>query len=181
MADTVVGKASGLVLRLVQADDVLDVRFGEGVDVILRSEGGVAVDIRDIVRASECDELVGDDPVQIAILDALIELVDVSFECERVEPAELGSGFEALETIDDVAIEHRVDLGSGITEGFEALAGAERLKAGEGGPSLLGRLSECEHLEASHQKSRIRAVTAIVTYLGRLRVITFLNKCLQQI
>jgi hypothetical protein len=172
VGDPCLGEAGGLVLRFVQTDDVANVGFLECVDVIGRSEGGVSINVGDIMRTGECDELIGDDPVQITVFDALVKLIDISLERERVEPAELRCRFETSQAIQDVTIENGIDLRCCITEGLEAFASTERFETRERGPSLFGGFAHGEHLKATHQKSGVSAVGTVVAYLRSLGVVT---------
>ena len=85
MADAGGGEGGGVVLGLVEADDVGDAQVAEERDVVLRAESAAALLLisvglaLEILWASEGDELVGDDLVEVGVERAvqLSVLVDV--------------------------------------------------------------------------------------------------------
>lgn len=70
------GKAGFVVGGFVETDHHAHAQLREERQVVLRSEGAHVVDhFRDVVRAGEREETVDDDPVHVAVLHAVEELV----------------------------------------------------------------------------------------------------------
>lgn len=97
MLDAVFGKTVCLVGFVIEANHESDSQFLKNGHIVLRAEQlvlslqqnySIFVDSLVIGRAKG-DELVGNDPVQITILDSLVVLVLLQIELLIVEPAQL--------------------------------------------------------------------------------------------
>ena len=76
----------------------------------------------------ESDELVWNNPVEVAVLDSLIVLILLDVETLKIVPSELDSTFESLQAVEHGAIIEAVTL-RGISVRFEQLVvGSELLK-----------------------------------------------------
>jgi len=143
--DAVFLESFTVVLLVVKSYDHSNTELLEDWDVIFRSETSVTVSVSRLVTGTtESDELSWNDPVEITVLDLLIELVVSEVESLDVEPLELDGIFKTSKTVQDTTSVGRV----GIT-GVSVLS-ERRLDLGEGFPGFFGGLSEDADAETAH-------------------------------
>ena len=86
----------------------------------------------------EGHELAGDDPVHVAVLDLLVELVLAHVKGVHIEPVHLHAELEPAEAVQDRALVGAGQVG-GVPEGQE-------VHTLEGLPGLVGGFSHVDHL-----------------------------------
>ena len=178
MGDALAEEGCAIVFGFVQADNPADIQVFEDVDI---TGGGVAIamhGVPHIDRSHEGQELAGDDPVEVAVLDLLIMLVLSRIERLEVIPSELHGPLEALEAVHDGAL---------------VLAGAPtripirmqvRLVALEQAEGLMGIYLENHDHKGTHKVGRVRdlgeiCALCIVVYPGRALKAVALEKLLE--
>ena len=147
MPDALLCELLLLILRLVEADDKCDTESSEDGHIIIWSEGAVAVS--GVQRAREGDELSGNDPIQISILNLLEVLIFLYIELSVVVPSECYRELETLEAVQVCAtvgtVAHcRVAIWDELV-----VVRAESL------PGIIGRLVEDDNHEGAHEESSV--------------------------
>eukprot|EP00965_Chrysotila_dentata_P202778 6181307-Pleurochrysis_carterae.AAC.3 len=158
-----VGEATGVrscvdeflavVHLVVEAHDAGDMIRAEVLVVRLGSVGLDAVDIGNgrLRRPREGEELARHDPVEVAILDALVVLVGFDVELVGVEPAELARLAQPSEAVQHRQVEERLPHRGVAVRAERRPQPRERL------PRLLGRLVVVQHLPRGEQQHRVSA------------------------
>lgn len=139
-----------VILGVVQPDDLRHLEVLEDVDV---AGGGVAVGALAFFAvdgAHEGDELAGDDPVEVAILDLLVVLVLLDTELVEDVPALLDAELEALQ-----AVLHRA-LVVAVAFGSVAVGAEDAVVGGEARVGLLRRHLEGDNHEGAREEGRVR-------------------------
>jgi len=129
MFDSLLGELALFVLWLVEADDKRHSHFLKNGHVVVWGEG--AVPVSDIEGARKGHELVGYNPVQVAILHLFKVLVLLNVECAVVVPAQGHRELKPLEAVVVSALVGTIAHG-GITVGDELV-----VVGAEGGPSFI--------------------------------------------
>ena len=87
MADAGFSELVLVILGFVESDDSCYIEVLEDLEIVLRRVASSVIPADIVERTHEGDELVGDDPVQVAILDLLVVLVLFVVELPEVVPA----------------------------------------------------------------------------------------------
>jgi hypothetical protein len=119
----------------------------------------------------EGEEFVGHDPVEVAVLDALVVLVLVRVESSMVVPAERHGLGEAAEAVEDG------DRVRGRAERRVAIRHERRLRVAEEGPRLLGRATLADDEIGAAEQDRVgarvglRLADVVDALVGQLRIL----------
>mmetsp|Transcript_70056 Transcript_70056/g.204969 ORF Transcript_70056/g.204969 Transcript_70056/m.204969 type:complete len:222 (+) Transcript_70056:654-1319(+) len=171
MPDALLREAAPIIAGLVQAHCESNTSLEKHRDVVLGCEGGEALRVKRCRRRpGEGQELPRDDPVHVAVLDLLVEVVRLRVKPVQVEPPMLDTFLKSLETVCDRQLESAHAAG-GIAKGEEGrVDGAERLIR------HLNSLSKRSHLVGAHQARRVGPLLGVVgaevddAFVGKARI-----------
>lgn len=145
--DAVVSEARGRVVVFVESDHHRDAELMEYSAILVGRE---SVRLRRLAdRAHESQELLGDDPVEVAVLYALVVLVLLDVEGRELVPALFDCKLEALEAMQYRALVVAWPL-RGISERLDS-----RLDLLELNPRVLSSHLENHDHEGAHEEARI--------------------------
>ena len=133
-----------LILGLIQSYNEADVHFLEDGNVVFGGER--AISVGHIQGSGEGDELAGQYPVQVSVLDLLEVLVLLDVECRVVVPAERDGELQPLEAVQVDAFV-RACSHRGVSIGQELV-----LVGPEGSPCVVSCLLEDDDHEGTHQE-----------------------------
>jgi hypothetical protein len=106
VVDAMVGETLSVVLRPVQAYDVRDFFLAECRHIVLRHESRVPVGVSGTgARLGESEQLIRNDPLHVAVLDLLHELVGGQVEGLEVKPSVLDALLQTIEAVHDGELE----------------------------------------------------------------------------
>ena len=153
MFDSLFSELALFVLWLVETDDKRHSHFLENGHVVVWGEG--AVPVSHIEGARKGHELVGYNPVQVAILHLFKVLVLLNVECAIVVPAK---GHRELKTLEAMVVSALVGTiaHGGITVGDELV-----VVWAEGGPSFVCRLLQHDDHESAHQEGCVALLRVV--------------------
>jgi len=161
MFDASLSKSVGVVLGIVKPYHFGHVEVLKNVDV-----AAAAVAIRPLLaslsvnRTHECDELAGDDPVQVPVLHLLVVLILFDVEFVKHIPALLDCELKAFKAVFNCTFVVALAL-AGVSVGTqEGVVGTERL------PGLACGLAEDHNHIGSHQESAVGKFDVVVGGLG---------------
>jgi len=138
-----------IVFLLVQANDSRDIEALEDFDILVRVMTVSLVGITSLDRAHECHHLTRNDPVDVAVLDALKILVLLDVEgLERV-PVKLNCILEALKTLEQSALVQAVSF-RGVSVRFE-----ESMVRPEHVVCFFSSALEDDYHESTHQERSV--------------------------
>jgi len=99
----ILNKSHPIVLRFVESNNSGHVEVAKHLQVVFRSVA-TSLELVDVVQGShECDELAGNDPVEVTVLDFLVVLVLLVVKIFEAVPAELDGVLQALQAVLDGA------------------------------------------------------------------------------
>lgn len=149
VSDTLGLEVFFVVLGLIESDDSAHTYIVENITVLV---GVVTVSVLLISlldRAHECDELAGNDPIKVTILDSLVVLILLHVELLEVVPSEFDGVLQTLQTMQQSAVVEAVTF-RGISVRFEEACVRPELFM-----SLLGsHLKDNDH-KCSHEESTV--------------------------
>jgi len=99
-----------IVLFLVEADDPFDVELLEDVHVLSWVMAVALVCISLLDRAHKSHELAGNDPIEVAVLDPLVELVLLDVEGLEIVPLKFDGVLEPLQALQKCTLVKAVAL-----------------------------------------------------------------------
>ncbi len=138
-----------IVLFFVEPDDPFDIELLENLHVLLRVVAVALVCISLFDRSHKGHELAWDDPVEVPVLDPLVELVLLDVEGFEVVPLELNGVLQALQALQESAFVQAVAF-TGISVVLEEL-----MIGFEGCVSLLGGALHDDDHEAGHEEGPV--------------------------
>ena len=148
MGDASFSELCSVVLCLIKSDNVRNSKVFEHLQVVF---WGVTAAIRsDLINGShECNELLRQYPVEIAVLNFFVVFVLLVVEFTEVVPAEADTNLQPLQ-----AVEYRATVGA-VTIARISIRPEASLIGSKGFPGHLGRLSQDNDHKGAHQKSCI--------------------------
>lgn len=156
VVDSVAREFGFVVLGLVEADDVVDAKVLEHLDVVLRSVAPLRLPWQRVDGPHERDELVRDDPVEVSVFDFLVILVLLVVKFSEYVPAKANSKLQALEAVENSAL-----IGAGVSVTSIAEGPKLGVVGRKGLPHDLSRLLQHNDHEGAHQKARIRLLVEL--------------------
>mmetsp|Transcript_32095 Transcript_32095/g.70221 ORF Transcript_32095/g.70221 Transcript_32095/m.70221 type:complete len:210 (+) Transcript_32095:632-1261(+) len=157
MLDAVVDEMTPVILFPVEADHKVNASLSKDWHVVHRRKHGEPIGIRRRrAGTGEGKELLRNDPVHVPILNLLEELVGLHVEAMVIEPPNLDTLLDALQTVQDGEVE-RAHSTDSISEGQK-----RRVNARERLIRHFGTLTQNDHLIGSDQARRVGSLLRIM-------------------
>lgn len=157
VVDAVASELETIVFGLIQSDDVGDAEVLKDLDVVLGAIATLGLAGLRICWPHECDELVGQDPVEVPIFDHLVVFVLLVIEVAEFVPAQPNRKLETLQAVEHGALISASVAVASVAEGPKLVVIGRK-----GFPDNLGSLLENHDHEGTHEVGRV----AILIVLG---------------
>lgn len=145
-----------VILLLVKSDDARNAKLLKYFYILFGVVAVALVCVSLLDWSHEGHELAGNDPVHVAVLDALIELILLHVECPEVVPFELYRILQSLQALKHRALVQTVALASISIRFKQTVVRSEHV------PCLLGRALQDYYHESTHQECAIDHLVSLV-------------------
>ena len=169
-----VGKGGYLsvVLLVVETDHKPHSEFLEGGHVVVRTEAELLYTVDAVNGSAKGQELVGNDPVHVSVLDLLVVLIVCHVEGRRVVPIQVYCPLQRFQTVRDLHCQLLRYRALVRADAPHRVSVVHELLSFEGFPSVPGRPLQNNHRERPHQVRPVclflKVVSAVVVDLRLL-------------